>query len=55
MLGMYRTYELKGNEEFVIKHWDGDCTYYSVCETEDELKSEQERIKKIDEESKIMY
>lgn len=47
---MYRTYELEGNEKYVISFWDGDCTTYTVFETEEEMKEEKERLKKIDDE-----
>ena len=41
---MYRTYRLEGNEKFVIGGYDGDCTYYTVCENEQEYEEENEEI-----------
>lgn len=49
---MYRTYKLEGNEKYFISNWDGDCTYYTVFETEEEMNKEKERLKKIDDEYK---
>lgn len=50
---MYRTYRLEGNEKFVIGGYDGDCTYYTVCENEQEYEEEKARLAKIDEEYKL--
>lgn len=49
---MYRTYKLEGNEKYFISSWDGDYTYYTVFETEEEMNKEKERLKKIDDEYK---
>ena len=45
---MYRTYKLKGDEKYFISFWDGDCTIYTVFETEEEMKKEKQRLQKID-------
>lgn len=47
---MYRTYKLEGNEKYVISSWDGDCTYYTVCDNKHEYDEEKARLDRIDEE-----
>lgn len=49
---MYRTYNIPKDEPFVISHFDGDCSYYTVCENKKEYDNEKERLRKIDEEWK---
>lgn len=52
---MYRTWNFPENEKYVISHWDGDTSSYTVCESEEEYKKETERIRKIREESERIH
>lgn len=52
---MYRTYEVPKDKPFVIGHFDGDCSYYTVCEDQKEYDNEKERLRKIDEDYKRTY
>lgn len=47
---MYRTYELTGNEKYVLTNFDSDCVSYTVCDSLEEMEQEKQRWKKIDEE-----
>lgn len=49
---MYRTYTITEAEAGKITRarWDGDTYYYDVFENEEELKAEEARLKKIDDE-----
>jgi len=44
---MYRTYERPIEGTIYISLFDGDCTTYTVFESEEEKEMEQKRIKKI--------
>ena len=51
---MYRVYEITENEAGKITRWrwDGDCGYYDVFESSEELEQEEERLAQIEDEWK---
>ena len=51
---MYRVYEITENEKGKITRWqwDGDCGYYNVFESPEELEQEERRLAQIEAEWK---
>lgn len=53
---MYRVWEITDKEreegKYIISHWDGDTTSYTICESKEEYEEEKARLQKIEDEYK---